>query len=503
MRFLAVAMAVLLGTAVASAQSDPKLQTAAAKPKPETTGKGPPKRAAAGARAKPKAQAAKDKSQAKTEVPDSDAPAYKGNAADKPTATGTAGTLSADAKSGLRVAYAAIPLAERAAIQSDLIWTGDYNGLIDGQLSDRLIDAVMSYQKRQKAKPTGVLSAGERAALSAAVRPTQEEAGWRVIDDPVTGARVGLPSKLATKTAPGSSGTRWSSAQGQLQIETFRIDTGATLDAVFEQQKKLAKRRVTYNVMRDNFFVVSGWQGLKKFYVRAFIKDNQVRGITISYDQAMEGTMDPMVVAMSSAFVPFAGYAAAIAADGPRRKVEYGTGLVVSRSGHIVTARAVTDGCQIITIPGLGHAERLVEDKDGELALVRVYGANGLTPVSLSGGPAEADSVTLLGIADPQMQAGGGAITTASAKLSGGALDPAPALGFSGAAALDKQGQLLGVAVQSAATVAGPASAPQATLVPLERLRNFLDTNYVPPSSGGSGFDDAKAGTVRVICVRK
>ena len=45
MRFLAVAMAVLLGTAVASAQSDPKLQTAAAKPKPETTGKGPPKRA--------------------------------------------------------------------------------------------------------------------------------------------------------------------------------------------------------------------------------------------------------------------------------------------------------------------------------------------------------------------------------------------------------------------------------------------------------------------------
>ena len=173
-----------------------------------------------------------------------------------------------------------------------------------------------------------------------------------MIDDPVTGARVGLPSKLATKTAPGSSGTRWSSAQGQLQIETFRIDTGATLDAVFEQQKKLAKRRVTYNVMRDNFFVVSGWQGLKKFYVRAFIKDNQVRGITISYDQAMEGTMDPMVVAMSSAFVPFAGYAATIAADGPRRKVEYGTGLVVSRSGHIVTARAVTDGCQIITIPG-------------------------------------------------------------------------------------------------------------------------------------------------------
>ena len=91
-----------------------------------------------------------------------------------------------------------------------------------------------------------------------------------------------------------------------MQIETFRIETGATLDAVFEQQKKQPRRRVTYNVLRPDFFVVSGTQGLKKFYVRGFVKDGEVRGITILYDQAMEGTMDPMVVAMSSAFVPFA-----------------------------------------------------------------------------------------------------------------------------------------------------------------------------------------------------
>ena len=114
-------------------------------------------------------------------MPDSDAPAYKGNAADKPTATGTAGTLSADAKSGLREAYAAIPLAERAAIQSDLIWTGDYNGLIDGQLSDRLIDAVMSYQKRQKAKP--VRRAQRRRARGAVRRCAADPGGGRLARD--------------------------------------------------------------------------------------------------------------------------------------------------------------------------------------------------------------------------------------------------------------------------------------------------------------------------------
>ena len=40
--------------------------------------------------------------------------------------------------------------------------------------------------------------------------------------------------------------------------------------------------------------------------VRGFAKNGEVRGITILYDQAMEGTMDPLVAPMSSAFVPFA-----------------------------------------------------------------------------------------------------------------------------------------------------------------------------------------------------
>ena len=82
-----------------------------------------------------------------------------------------------------------------------------------------------------------------------------------------------------------------------MQVETFRVTgPGTTLAAVFEQQKKEpAQRKVEYSVLRGDFFVISGLQGLKKFYVRAHVKDNEVRGITILYDQAMEGIMDPVV----------------------------------------------------------------------------------------------------------------------------------------------------------------------------------------------------------------
>ena len=71
----------------------------------------------------------------------------------------------------------------------------------------------------------------------------------------------------------------------------------------------------------------------------------------------------------------------------------------------------------MITIPGLGHAERLADDKDSALTLLRVYGANGLAPIRWSGAAPGGDAFTLLGIADPQTQGGGSAVTATPAKL--------------------------------------------------------------------------------------
>jgi S1-C subfamily serine protease len=376
--------------------------------------------------------------------------------------------------------------------------------LVNGEFSDRLVAAVKAFQLRNKTKDTGVLNPRERAILAASAKPLQHEVGWRLVEDRVSGARLGVPDKLATETSRGASGTRWSSAQGQLQIETFRV-ANARLEAVFNRQKRdPLGRRPGYEVLRSDFFVISGTQGLKKFYVRAAAKDNEVRGITILYDQAMEGTMDPVVVAMSSAFVPF-GYAAAQQATA-RRKVEYATGLVVSGNGHIVTDKQVIEGCHVITIPRLGHAERVAKDPSSDLALIRVHGARGLTPVALLGPPARGDAVTLLGIADPQTQNGGATVSAVAARLGAGGQPyslEAAAPGFSGAVAIDGQGRVAGMVTLKASIIAGPAPSTRVTVVPLERMINFLETNYIAPQSGPSGAEAAKVSVVRVICVRK
>src|SRR3569833_2359004 len=52
----------------------------------------------------------------------------------------------------------AMAQAERQAIQSDLAWTGHYNGVINGEVSDRMIGAIRTFQKDQGGKQTGVLN---------------------------------------------------------------------------------------------------------------------------------------------------------------------------------------------------------------------------------------------------------------------------------------------------------------------------------------------------------
>jgi len=136
---------------------------------------------------------------------------------------------------------------------------------------------------------------------------------------------------------------------------------------------------------------------------------------------------------------------------------------------------------------------------------LRVYGSP-LKPVALAGEKPKGE-VTLLGIADPQAQGGGAAVSAAKARVSEAlGLDPVPAVGFDGAAALDAQGRLAGITSLKVPMVAGAAPTPvaSATLTPVEVVRNFLETHNVAPAPGAAaGIEAAKAAIVRVICVRK
>jgi hypothetical protein len=308
--------------------------------------------------------------------------------------------------------------------------------------------------------------------------------------------------------ASDANGTKWTSPTGTIQIQLARRkEAGPVTAKLAEREKKEPGRNIDYTVVKPDFFVLSGLQGLKKFYLRGTFKGDEVRILTILYDQATENTVEPVVIAMSSAFNAFPA-AVQTAGPPPRKTVEYGTGVVISDDGAIIADRQITDGCLTVAIAGFGNADRVAEDKEHDLALLRIYGARGLKALNLANA-ATKTALDLTGIADPQSQGGGATVTginASVAQLGGGsdiALTPAPALGFSGAPAQDGDGRFAGVALLKPVQVAGPANgvpAAQAVLVTSDTVRDFLKANGVNVAGGST---DAKASVVRVICVRK
>ncbi len=485
-----VALVICLGASPVPAQDSPGVipaPKAEAKPAKKTV--------------QPKAAVAKPAEAKPAEVkPAAAKPVQPKAAAVKPAAPKPAATKTEPASN----AFAGIPQGERQKIQAALLWAGDYSAAVAGE--DPLLAAIKNYQKRSKARITGMLTLAERAALLADAKLHEDEFGWNVVVDPATGIRIGLPTKMVPHAHDAARGTRWSSAHGEVTIETFRIkDSTLTLAALFEREKKEpATRKIETSVLRDDGFFISGMQGLKLFSLRAKTRDGEVRGFTMMYDQMMEGIVAPVMVAMASAFSPFPERSAPYASL--TKSVEYGTGLVVGPQGHIVTDRKLVEGCQVIVAAGLGDADRIADDKDNGLALLRVYGQHKLPAVALMHAAPKTSDLTLVGIADPKEQEGRRKLTEIKAKLADNTAielrQPVPMAGFSGAAALDTQGQFVGMMEMGPMVLASvDAVVPPVRLVSADTIRNFLTAHYIEPAQTQSA--DAKSAVVRIICVRK
>src|SRR5215475_970140 len=169
---------------------------------------GPANRTKSGARA-PVTRAAKQAAPANVARRPSPPPRQTGAAAQKGKAANPGGRNAlpptpaaaerpvAKPDPAVATAYAAMPVGDRRALQSDLIWTGDYDGVVSDEFGDRSIAAVKSHQARSGADATGILSPEQRTALAGAAKARQETSGWRVVDDPATGARLAVPIKHA------------------------------------------------------------------------------------------------------------------------------------------------------------------------------------------------------------------------------------------------------------------------------------------------------------------
>ena len=393
----------------------------------------------------PPSQAAEAKPPRK---PDKQAEAGNGQAHGQAATNGSRRRGRRQARPGLRESYAAIPLAERMAMQirpglDRRLQRPDQRRVqrAAGRGRQGLPEAQAKDQGHRRAQPAGARGARRRGAAAAGR------------------GRLAPGRGPGDRRAPRRAGQARDQARARPDRHALELGSRAScrsrpsastparrwrrVRAAEEATRRTARRPTT--CCAPDFFVVSGMQGLKKFYVRGFAQNGEVRGLTILYDQAMDGTWIrswSRCRARSCRSRLRGGRRARRAA---RARSNTRTGLVVSAAGHIVT-----DAHADRRLPG----DRACRARQRR-ARRRATGRRACAAARLWRAQAHADrrcsarrarDATSRWSASPirRRRAAARAVTAARPRSRPARplpLEPAPALGFSGAAALDAQGR--------------------------------------------------------------
>jgi len=300
-------------------------------------------------------------------------------------------------------AFEALAEADRRAVQDALIWASDFTAVTSGSFGKRTFDAIVNYQKQHGPPNSGILDPKSQAALIAEAAKLRQSVNFAVQTDARSGVQIALPLKLLDKKTPLPNGSRWESASGAYSIEITSLPGGEhALTALFDRLRLDGpQRKITYKLMRPDWFVLSGESAGHRFYTRyaqgIVAHAPSLRGYTWSY-AANAALADPLAIAIANSFEPFPGLqpspppgvAAAPAAPAPSQPLPANalTGpapaVVPSASPKLVATATVVAAGRVLTAlaapacPTLMVASRparlLRQDPTSGLALLAVDG---------------------------------------------------------------------------------------------------------------------------------
>lgn len=417
-------------------------------------------------------------------------------AATQPTVPPSRSTAPAEAASETAKAeFERLPEPERKAIQDALVWTSDHTGAVTGAFGPRTFQAILAYQRRAKLIADGSLDARERAGLQAAAKRVRDGLGFGLVADAATGVRIGVPERVLSKrSANPNGGGRWQSADDKITLDTRAIPAGETdLAALYERNLAVQTpgRKVTYSVLRPDFFVITGETPTGKFFMRYAAGAAGLRGFSLGYDKALAKEFDRTVIAIANSFEPFPGAVAAAPVAGapaampPSRPANLepsrptgpiATGLAVAPRRIVTTAAVET--CPTTLRVGRAAARVVRADKAIGLALLEIESDRAVAAVGLRAETAPA-GVALVVLAYTQSGSSPALVVTpgetGTDKTFSAPLQP----GASGAPAFDRSGALLGLVgpmPTAPRLVAGIVPPTRYPLVPAADLTRFLES---------------------------
>ena len=427
-------------------------------------------------------------------------------------------------------AFEALPEAERRAIQQDLGFATAFNGAALGTFGGLTFNAIQNFEREQKLAVDGILTPEERKQLASIAGNARRALRFLVLDDQRSGAKIGVPQNVFVKRETNTTGgSRWQTADGKATLDTVVAAPGETLQLLFDRATAAApNRKVTYKLLRPDFFVVTAETATGKSYRRMSLgPDGAIRGFAVGYDKAIAGALDKLVIAVANSYDAFpapaaatagrplpgtaaaaaataAGVAAAAGAGAPPAqpaapRERLATGLLLE-GGHILTATNAMRECRSITAgPRKQPARVVASDAASGLTLLRADGLPRPQAMAAASAPKPEDAMTVIGIS---WSAGQPVAVFAEAVASPGGRVGAPLQpGGAGAVLFDKGGSLVGVVTDDPGArrqIAGVAPAARYRFAEPEKVLAFLQQNNV-----GFGRGEASTPTGGVAAARR
>lgn len=180
-------------------------------------------------------------------------------------------------------------------------------GGASAQLDDSAQKALQALDTAQgQAEPANAPSpekAGEGFAVEAgkAVNGLYYNAKYRY--------RIAYPESVFTPQGESDAGDgqRFLAAAGQARLIVYGAFNvlGTTLDQEYREALAQPGRTVTYQVLRKDWFVVSGLEGDDIFYRKTILADDIFRTFALTYPRALKATFDPLVAGILQSFRPY------------------------------------------------------------------------------------------------------------------------------------------------------------------------------------------------------
>lgn len=324
--------------------------------------------------------------------------------------------------------YRLLPADQREHLQNMLVWSGDYEGPIDGQIGPASRAAVKKLQKRLGTTPDGIISDTELQKLGEQADRAFEEADFTVGTDTDAGLYFGMPYAKIEWRDKTESGNLYADEQQRFRVTTFRIEgidasnVQEFVDAVFEDVPGYASR---VKLVRPGHVRVEGADQYEHLFLHALRKDGELRGFFVWFDKTLATTHRRYAVAMANS-VEWGEEEPQIAEGAPgspgtgpdgsqpngnqrnenvalnpgdlapntappvpgsaraSEPESFGSAFVIREDGQFVTNAHVVRECGRVEIPGLGRVVVKDQDDDLDLAVLSVPGVFGLTPAPLA-----------------------------------------------------------------------------------------------------------------------